>query len=111
MSTHGHSIARNSRSVIWASSWSKPEWIGKVNPDQAWIPGISFLQTGLDTYNAIAASQPGVFGHTAHDYRMVHAKAIQLAYDFPDVGADRLAEIQDTTRELEQEYFATHANT
>jgi uncharacterized membrane protein len=91
--------------------WSKPDWVGKVNPDQAWIPGISFLQTGLDTYNAIAASQPGVFGHTAHDYRMVHAKAIQLAYDFPDVGADRLAEIQDTTRELEQEYFATHANT
>jgi uncharacterized membrane protein len=91
--------------------WSRPDWMGEVNPDQAWIPGISFLQTGLDTYNAIAASQPGKFGATAHDYRLAHAKAIQLAYDFEDVGAGRLAEITDRSRDLEQEYFATHANT
>jgi uncharacterized membrane protein len=91
--------------------WSKPDWMGKVNPDQAWIPGISFLQTGLDTYNAIAASQPGKFGATAHDYRLAHAKAIQLGYDFPDVGPERLAEITAKATDLEQEYFATHANT
>lgn len=91
--------------------YSRPEWMrgdDRITPDQAWIPGISFLQTGLDTYNAIAASKPGEFNSAAHDYRRAHAKAIQLAYDFPDVSADRLAEITERSLQLEREYFATH---
>jgi uncharacterized membrane protein len=91
--------------------WSRPDWMegdDRVTPDQAWIPGITFLQGALDTYNAIAASKPGEFNATAHDYRTAHAKAVQLAYDFPDVGAERLDEITDQTLQLERDYFATH---
>jgi uncharacterized membrane protein len=93
------------------SIYSRPDWMrgdDRVTPDQAWIPGITFLQGGLDTYNAIAASKPGEFGAVAHDYRAANAKAVQLAYDFPDVGEARLDDITDQTRRLEQEYFATH---
>ncbi|MCW2927128.1 MAG: putative rane protein [Thermoleophilia bacterium] len=91
--------------------WKRPEYLRedsqRIN-DQVWIPGISMLQGGLDTYNAIAASRPGEFGVKAHDYRLAHAKAVQLAYDFPDVPASELEAMTDTAERLEQQYFATH---
>jgi len=97
------------------SIYSRPEWLegrdsdpSRISPDQAWIPGITFLQTGLDTYNAIAASKPGEFGAAAHDYRLAHPKAIQLAYDFPDQTPERLEQITEQTQQLERDYFATH---
>jgi uncharacterized membrane protein len=95
--------------------WSKPEYLREesqhINDEQVWIPGITFLQNGLDTYNAIAASQPGKFGVQAHDYRLAHAKAVQLAYDFDDVSDAKLEAMTQRSEQLEQEYFATHVNT
>lgn len=91
--------------------WRRPDWMSgddRITPDQAWIPGVTFLQGALDTYNAIAASKPGEFNAAAHDYRTAHAKAVQLAYDFPDVDDARLDEITELTQRLEREYFATH---
>ena len=44
----------------------------------------------------------------AHDYRLAHPKAIQLAYDFPDQTPERLEQITEQTQQLERDYFATH---
>ena len=91
--------------------WKRPEYLRedsqRIN-DQVWIPGISMLQNGLDTYNAIAASRPGEFGVKSHDYRLAHAKAVQLAYDFDDVPAAKLETMTRRAEQLERDYFATH---
>lgn len=86
--------------------YESPGWLQtnergrNVEPNQRWLPGVSFWQTLIDTKNA-ATVIPGEFFSTGHDYRADLAEFIRAAYHFDDVTDDQMEAIEARLRESE----------
>ncbi|MCZ7532858.1 MAG: alpha/beta hydrolase [Acidimicrobiia bacterium] len=82
-----------------------PDWLtvpdrGRgTNPNQRWVPGVTFFQGLIDTKNA-ATVIPGQFFSTGHDYRADLASFVAAAYGF-SVTDDQMARIEERLRESE----------
>ena len=82
-------------------AWLKTNERGRnVEPNQRWMPGVSFWQTLIDTKNA-ATVIPGEFFSTGHDYRADLAEFIRFAYHFDDVTDDQMEAIEARLRSSE----------
>ncbi|MGI9666892.1 MAG: alpha/beta-hydrolase family protein [Acidimicrobiia bacterium] len=86
--------------------YESPDWLKStdrgrnVEPNQRWLPGVSFWQTLIDTKNA-ATVIPGEFFSTGHDYRADLAEFIKAAYHFDDVDDTQMAAIEARLRASE----------
>lgn len=82
-----------------------PAWLGApdrgrgTNPNQRWVPAVSFLQGAIDTKNA-ATVIPGEFLSTGHDYRADLATFVAAAYGFT-VSDVQMGRIEKRLRESE----------
>ena len=84
-----------------APDWLKTNERGRnVEPNQRWMPGVSFWQTLIDTKNA-ATVIPGEFFSTGHDYRADLAEFIRFAYHFDDVSDAQMEAIEARLRASE----------
>lgn len=84
-------------------SWMEPVDRGRgTNPDQRWLPGISFFQGLIDTKNA-ATVIPGEFNSTGHDYRADLASFVRYAFGFDNVSDDELERVESALRTSEIE--------
>jgi len=82
-------IAHVDHSVLY----KRPPWLGSsrpatVSPDQRWMPGISGVQSILDTVNATNPT-PGVFRATGHDYRADLPAVTVAAYRLPEPSVEQ----------------------
>ena len=83
-----------------------PDWLEtpgegrNTEPNQRWMPGVTFWQTLIDTKNA-ATVIPGEFKSTGHDYRADLAEFIRAAYGFDDVTDDQMEQIEARLRNSE----------
>lgn len=89
--------------------YRSPEWLGErrplaVPPQAAWSIPITFLQTAIDTKNAMVVV-PGQFTALGHDYRADIARAVRFAYDLPCTD-EQLAAIEAALRREELERAA-----
>ncbi|WP_024288337.1 alpha/beta-hydrolase family protein [Cellulomonas sp. KRMCY2] len=89
------------RSPTWLSD-SRPPAV----PAQAgWSTPITFLQTAIDTKNAVDAT-PGEFVATGHDYRADIARAVRFAFGLPCTD-EQLADVESALRREELDRAAT----
>jgi uncharacterized membrane protein len=85
----------------------RPPWLGRergrgVPEGMAWIPLITFWQTGVDAMNAMV-TVPGEFGSYGHDYRADTARFVRDAYHLPAVTGGQMERIEAELRTLELE--------
>jgi uncharacterized membrane protein len=82
-----------------------PDWLAttergrNVEPNQRWLPGITFWQLLIDTKNA-ATVVPGEFFSTGHDYRADLAAFVREAYGF-EVDETQMEAIEERLRSSE----------
>ena len=82
-----------------------PDWLAttergrNVDPNQRWLPGVTFWQLLIDTKNA-ATVVPGEFFSTGHDYRADLATFVREAYGFV-VDDTQMAAIEERLRSSE----------
>jgi uncharacterized membrane protein len=82
-------------------SWLQTAETGRnMEPNQRWMPGVSFWQTLIDTKNA-ATVVPGEFKSTGHDYRADLAEFVRAAYGFTDVTDEQMERIEERLRSSE----------
>ncbi len=83
-----------------------PDWLvspgegRNMEPNQRWLPGVTFWQTLIDTKNA-ATVVPGEFKSTGHDYRADLAEFVRAAYGFDDISSDQMERIEARLRTSE----------
>ena len=95
-------VAHSDPSILWRM----PDWLStfergrNMDPNQRWLPGVSFWQALVDTKNA-ATVIPGEFFSTGHDYRADLAEFIRAAYGFDDVSEAQMEAIEKRLRASE----------
>jgi len=77
-------VAHASHEILYKQpSWLGPHRPPTISPHQRWTPGITGMQSIVDTINATNPT-PGVFRATGHDYRSKLPATTVAAYRLPE---------------------------
>lgn len=88
--------------------WKRPKWLPKdgpnperIDPDQRWRPGLTFVRTLADVVRDRGTAKPGEFGDHGHDYRAELPRLLRDAYAFGRVSDAELERITEQVRRSE----------